>query len=353
MAISSRGKIGIGIGAAAAVGIVAALLIPGGDDGNIISDVVDIVAPDPICPLTGVRAAGEEVPARPVLAVKIENSTSARPQAGLNDADIVYEEPVEGGITRFIAIYHCADVERLGPIRSARTNDPEVLVQYGVPLFAYSGAAGPVIRLVAESGVTDINYSAEPDAYYRDDAREMPHDVFASSDALWSAATWDAAAPEPVLVFDEELPDPPTGKQRWPRALEVHLPYSGSSDVYWRWSEADAAWLRFHGSEPHLLEGDEQVSAATVIVQVIEVRPGSIVDAAGNPSPEMTLIGSGPAYVFRDGVVLRGTWVRASVDEVTRFLTEDGREIPMVPGRTWIELLPSTVDVGIAKRQQA
>ena len=346
MALTRRGRIAlIVVAALVAVGatvVVAVATRPKGQ--SVLGAVAEIMQPDPICPLTGLRATGEEVPARPALAVKIENSVSARPQAGLNDADVVYEEPVEGGITRFIAIFQCADVDRLGPVRSARTTDPDVLLQYGLPVFAYSGAAGPVRQLVAQAGLTDVNFEDHPDLYDRDPAREMPHDVFTSTSRLWGGATWPAEAPDPVFTYDETAPE--VSK----KARIVHLDFSASSDVYWRWDETQGLWLRSHGDAAHVLEDGSRVSAVTVIVQLVEVHDGTIIDAAGNPSPEVTLLGGGKAYVFRDGRVVVGRWVRDSLGELTRFVTKEGEEIPLPPGRTWVELLPSTIEVVVGKQ---
>ncbi|MFM7718818.1 MAG: DUF3048 domain-containing protein [Actinomycetota bacterium] len=346
MALTRRGRIALLV-LAALVAVVATVVVavatrPKGT--SVIGAVADIVRPDPICPLTGLRATGEEVPARPALAVKVENSVSARPQAGLNDADVVYEEPVEGGITRFIAIFQCADADRLGPVRSARTTDPDVLLQYGLPVFAYSGGAPLVRQLVAQAGLLDVNFEDNPDLYDRDPAREMPHDVFTSTARLWAGATWTAGAPDPVFAFDETAPE--VSK----KARAVHLDFSSSSDVWWYWDAGQSLWLRSHGDDPHLLEDGSRVAASTVIVQVVEVRDGTIIDAAGNPSPEVTLLGTGKAYVFRDGRVVVGRWVRDTLGEVTRFVTKDGEEIALVPGRTWIELLPSTIAVEVGRR---
>lgn len=346
MTLTRRGRtaliaLGALVVAAAVVGVAIATRPQG---TSIVDAVADIVEPDPICPLTGLDAAGGVVPERPVLAVKIENSPPARPQAGLNDADIVYEEPVEGGITRFIALFQCTDIDRLGPIRSARTTDPDVLVQYGVPLFAYSGGAPRVGQLVAQAGLLDVNFEDNPDLYDRDPGREMPHDVFTSTARLWAGASWPTEAPEPVFAYDADLPEVSRP------AASVHLDFSASSDVWWRWDAALGLWLRSHGDAAHVLEDGMQVGAATVIVQVVEVVPGTIVDAAGNPSPEVTLVGTGKAYVFRDGRVIVGTWVRDSLGETTRFLTKEGEEIALAPGRTWIELFPSTIEVVVAKR---
>lgn len=345
MALTRRGRVALIVLAILVVmgAVVGAAIVTRPEGGSIVDAVTDLVQPNPECPLTGLPASDGDAPARPVLAVKIENSPPARPQAGLNDAEIVYEEPVEGGITRFIALYQCADVDRLGPVRSARTTDPDVLTQFGVPVFAYSGGAPLVGQRVREAGLLDVNFEEHPDLYDRDPAREMPHDVFTSSSRLWAGATWPAELPDGVFVFDEDLPEisRPAGT--------VNLDFSPSSDVWWRWDAGLGLWLRWHGDYPHLLEDGSQVGATTVVVQVVEVVPGTIVDAAGNPSPEVSLLGGGKAYVFRDGRVVVGTWVRDSLGEVTRFLTKEGEEIALPPGRTWVELFPSTVEVVFTK----
>jgi hypothetical protein len=133
------------------------------------------------------------------------------------------------------------------------------------------------------------------------------------------------------------------------RARTVHLPFSSSSDVYWKWSAGEHRWLRLHGDEPHLLQGDVQVSAANVVLQVVEVQPGTIIDPAGNPSPEVMLTGGGKAYLFRDGRMFVGEWIRDGLGDPTRFVTRSGSEFVLAPGTTWVELLPSTVRVEATK----
>lgn len=299
--------------------------------------------PPPICPLTGEESATGKVPHRPALAVKIENHPEARPQAALNRADIVYEEPVEGGYTRFIAVFHCDDPDRVGPVRSGRTTDPDVLRQFGPAVFGYAGGVAAVKREVPRAGLVDVNYIVAADAYVRDETRAAPHDLYTTTSALRKAAASDAGAPRPVFEYAEAY----EGKAR--RAAGVHLPFSSVSDVVWTWSRREGMWLRAHGDLAHTLEDGTRVSAATVVVQVVEVTAGQIVDAAGNPSPEVELIGRGRAYVLRDGRVIAGRWERPTLDDVTRFVTRDGEEIPLSPGRAWVELLPSTVPVEILR----
>lgn len=299
--------------------------------------------PPPDCPLTGRPAPGGAIPDRPVLAIKVENLPEARPQTGLDRADVVYEEPVEGGITRFIAVYQCREAPRVGPVRSGRTTDAAVLVQYGHPALGYAGAAPIVERTIDRAGIIDVNYDVAVDAYTRDANRPAPHNLYTSTKALWKAAKTKEGAPDPVFSYAVEL----TGRSK--KVATVHLPFSSYSDVYWKWSRKDRAWLRFHGTEPHMLTDGRQVSAADVVVMQVQVTPGTIVDAAGNPSPEVKLTGSGRAYVFRDGRMIVGRWERASLDDPTAFVARDGTEIALAPGTTWVELLPSTIPVQTQK----
>jgi hypothetical protein len=298
----------------------------------------------PACPLTGTAAPGGEIPNRPALAIKVENHPDARPQAALNDADIVVEEPVEGGYTRFIAIFQCRGARRVGPVRSGRTTDPDYLRQLGPAVFGYAGAVNVVRREVPEAGLVDVNFFIAPDRYARDPSRYAPHDVFTGTAALWKEARSREGAPAPLFAYSTEW----EGRAR--RIAGVHLPFSSVSDVYWTWRRASGGWFRSHGDEPHLLEDGAQVSAQSVVIQVVDVTDGDIIDPAGNPSPEVELTGSGRAYVLRNGRLIVGRWERPSLDDVTTFVAKDGTEITLARGRTWVELLPSWVDVELLRR---
>lgn len=299
--------------------------------------LVEEPAPLPTCPLTGLPAPEGVIPDRPALAIKVENYPDARPQAGLNDADVVFEELVEGGITRFVAVYHCADAPRVGPVRSARTADPDILAQLGRPILAYSGGAPNVVRVVNEADLVPIDETRGGDAFERDPSRPAPHNLYASTKALYRVARSHEPAPEPIFTYAEEL------EIRSRRVSRVHLPFSSTyADVWWSWSRREHAWVRAHGDEPHLDEDGEPISAANVVVQLVEV----VIGPHGGITPHLELTGSGRAYVLRDGRLVVGRWERPSLREPTRFLTKDGTEIPLAPGRTWVELLPSSVEIG-------
>jgi hypothetical protein len=302
-------------------------------------------APPPICPLSGVRQS-KGVPQRPVLAIKVENLPEARPQTGLSWADIVYEEPVEGGITRFIAVYQCQDASRVEPVRSGRLTDVDILLQFGTPLLGYSGGAGKVVKAIRDAGIVDISYetSAASSAYHRDTGREAPHNLYTSTKALYEVGK-DLTAqvpPEPIFVYGKKAPK---GAEK---VTEVHVPFSSYSDVFWKWSSSKKVWLRSHGTVPHVSSDGTQFSATNVIVQVVKTDLTDQTDANGIKSPRAITVGKGKAYVFRNGRVIKGTWVRDSVDQVTKFLDTDGNEIKLAPGQTWIELLPKDKKVSFS-----
>ncbi len=322
------------------VGAVGAFAFLGGeapfgltDDG--VGNGGDRPAPV-VCPLTGQRKGS--VPNRPALAVKVENVPSVRPQIGLSFADIIYEEPVEAGITRFIVIYQCRDAERIEPIRSARTSDPAILRQYGHPVFAYSGAVPQVVSAVRAARLIDVNFERQQSAYERDPARPAPHNLFSSTQTLYEAADTSEGAPQPVFDYSSARP-------KGQKTREVHLPFSPYSDVYWRWSQGQKAWLRWHGEVAHTYSDGSQVKAKNVVVQVVRLRDSGITDANGVPSPEVVSTGRGVAYVFRNGRRIKGTWERDGLKEITVFRDANGDEISLAPGNTWVELLPNTIAI--------
>ncbi|HYH28066.1 MAG TPA: DUF3048 domain-containing protein [Actinomycetota bacterium] len=292
--------------------------------------------PPPTCPLTGQLAKNQANVGLTPVAVKVENISVSRPQAGLNTADVVYEQPVEGGITRFMAIYHCRHSRRVGPVRSARLVDPSLLRQLGSPLFAYAGGVQQVIRNVARAGIIDVNFIVAEEAYKKDPNRSAPHNLFISTKEMYEYGAEGSGTPPPLFTYSPTVPPPEAA----PRAKRIHLDFSPDADVVWRWNAKRSRWNRFHEEDRHELEGGQGVHAANVVVQIVEVRDSGIVDAAGNPSPDVVAVGQGKAYVFRDGRVIEGTWSRESRNGLTRFLDAAGSEIRLKPGTTWVELFP-------------
>jgi Protein of unknown function (DUF3048) N-terminal domain/Protein of unknown function (DUF3048) C-terminal domain len=336
VALTQRGKVAIGVAAAAVVVVLAVLAFTGNAPGPI-QEFVDTVAgrPKP-CPLTGeLRAGGKGAPARPTLAVKVENSDDAYPLAGLERADVIYEEPVEGGITRFAALFQCRDATRVGPVRSARTTDPKILRQYAdEPILAYSGANHQVAAAMEEAGVISLTETSANEAFVRDDSRPVPHNLFVSTKKLYRIAKRevDFALPEAVFRFDEEVPSP--SKPR----TSASVAFSTSNVVGWAWSED--RWVRQLDGEPMLAENGNAIAVDNVVIQEVVVTDSNILDAAGFPSPDVKLVGRGRAWILRDGRLVVGRWRRGSLDDVTVFETRGGEEIALAPGTTFFQLVP-------------
>jgi hypothetical protein len=347
MALTRRG---LAVSAVAAVvligGAVAGVLALGGNGGVASTSKDDtggtghggtFPPPPPKCPLTGIDPSGS-VPARPALAIKVENLPVARPQTGLSHADVIYEEPVEGGITRFIVIYQCDDAPRVEPVRSGRLTDPGILTQLSHPLFGYSGAVPQVVDAVRKAGLIDVNFNRAVDAYHRDPDKPAPHNLYTSTKELYDSAKWDPVAPKPLFLYSSTVPK---GK----KIAQAHLPYSSSSDVYWKWSSSNGVWLRFHGDVPHTYSDGTQVNAKNVVIQVVKVELTDITDVNGVRSPEVVSTGTGKAYILRNGRMIAGTWSRPSASDLTTFTDRKGGTIRLEPGNTWVELYPSDLPV--------
>jgi Protein of unknown function (DUF3048) N-terminal domain/Protein of unknown function (DUF3048) C-terminal domain len=347
VALTRRGKWLIGIVAVVVVaaGAIGVLALTGhAPDIPILNNVLP--KPHPKCPLTGVEPKSGTVPDRPALAIKVENLPEARPQAGLQAADVIYEEPVEGGITRFIVIFQCRDSARVGPVRSARFTDVDILPQYGTQtLFGFAGGAPPVEHRVQRSGLNDVNYQQPKaaKAYVRDPNRSAPHNLYTSTKALYKAGGTTGGEPTKVLTFSSDLP----AKSK--QAAKVHLDFSGTANVFWTYAKHKGVWVRSYDTGPATLEGGGSITATNVVVQVVKVQLTGIKDAAGNPSPEVVSTGQGRCFVFRNGRMVKGTWSRPTLSDLTVYRDASGRTIALAPGTTWIELLPDTVHPEITK----
>jgi hypothetical protein len=337
--LTKRGKIVAAVAAVVGVGVVAigVLAFTGNAPGPLQRALNNVIGRPTPCPLTGETLFGDRsAPQRPAFAVKVENTRDAYPLAGLDRADVVYEEPVEGGITRFVAIYHCRGATRVGPVRSARTTDPKILVQFAnEPLLAYSGAAVAVTHAVENAGVRSFTETSASGAFERDDSRFAPHNLYVSVPRLYrhaTAAGVDASMPREVFTFDGGVP---RGKRR----TVATVTFSSATIAEWHWERGE--WVRYLDGAPMLLEDERPISATNIVIQEVEVGVSDIVDASGSHSPTVDLTGEGRAWILRDGRLIVGRWTRASLDDVTVFETAAGERIALAPGRTFVELIPS------------
>jgi len=294
-------------------------------------------APPPVFPLTGQPATGG-LAARPALSVKVDNTRAARPQAGLNDADLVHEELVEGGLTRLLVTYHSRDAAEVAPVRSVRPVDGPLLRQLGGGLFGFSGgAAGVLERVRRSSGATFLDPGQAPAAYRRLADRPAPYNLATSTAALYRAGgRAEPGPPPPFLTFAGQ---PPAGGRQ---AARVGLRFSPSSRAAWRWDGAAGRYLREQDGAPDRLADGRPVTTDNVVVLRVAIRLDENRDVLGNRTPDPVVVGRGQAWLLRDGRAAAGSWRRAAVDRPLRLLGQDGEPLALRPGRTWVELLPST-----------
>jgi len=264
-----------------------------------------------------------------VLALKLDNTARSLPHIGLTDADVVYLQQVEGGLTRLAAIYSSTLPTRVAPIRSARETDAELLPMYGPIAFGFSGSVARVHSLVTAAGLVDVSADKGGKGYARLSSRSAPYNEVATPSTLIARAKGSVPARDVGFTFGAV----PTGGTR---ATSVMLTYP-SARITMRYNSATKAWAYSLGGRVDT-SSQGTVEASTVIVQSVRLTNTGRDDVAGNPVPKSRTVGSGKAVVFRDGRAWSVAWSRASVKAPTRW-TYLGRDFPMKAGQVWVLLL--------------
>ena len=277
--------------------------------------------------------AGEN---KQILVVKIDDTNSAHPQIGIEDADLVYVEQVEGGLTRLAAIYTSKLPPLIGPIRSARISDIELLAQFGRVGFAYSGAQSKMRPVIAEANLENLSAERNPPSIYgKDPNRIGPVDMILKPDLLLERANANPkirieTATASIFAFG----DAPKGetntaiaKIKWP-----------SAKYELRWDSANEKWLIYFNEKPNMAANGEHLYADTAIIQIVSITPSIYGDKFGEITPFSKTTGSGKAVMLRDGFSYQISWQRNLETDVTTWKSEDGGVANFKPGRTWIFL---------------
>ncbi len=271
----------------------------------------------------------------PLLAVKIDDTVPARPQIGLDKADVVYIEQVEGGLTRLAAIYSSEIPSRIGPIRSARISDIDILAQYGKVVFAYSGAQSKMLPVIAAANLNDYGAQRQsPTIYTRDEMRRSPVDMVLRADLLMEKVRNDGreiATSKSVGWTFGELPSGGIAIKdatvSWPAAkYEV------------TWSALESRWLISNNGVANMSDSGIQHGPTTFLIQIVEIVPSEYGDKFGGVTPFSETIGTGNGYVLRDGQYFPAIWSRVDELSGTQWRTTAGEEIPFARGQVWIAL---------------
>lgn len=290
----------------------------------------------PVWPLTGV--AGEPVN-RPALAVKIENTSMARPQTGLEDADVVWETIVEFQVSRFIAVFQSKVPDEVGPIRSVRPMDPIILApMHG--LLAFSGGQKGILPLVAANGIQPLSHDAGAAGMYRTHDRAAPHNVYGTPETFWKSANkTHQDAPDQQFLFARDA-EASAAVADGTAASKLTFHLSAAANPSWDWDAKSDTWKRNEGSAKAMARSGKQLSAVNVVT-VIASHPDSGFNAQGGaPVPTYDLVGSGKGYVATGGKSIEVTWKKAAKDKPLRLFTADGEPALLAPGNTWVELVP-------------
>ena len=271
----------------------------------------------------------------PVLAVKIDDTNAAHPQIGVEDAEIVYIEQVEAGLTRLAAIYSTVIPQRIGPVRSARISDIDILNQFGRVAFAYSGAQRKLLPVIAAANLEDLGAQRQsPTIYTTDPARRSPFAMVLRADLLMQKIK-DNNLPVDVaknvgFVFGD-LPEGGKPVQQvvmnWPSAT-----YSA------QWSEKESRWHLSHNGKLNLADSGIVLGPTTLVIQMVKISPSEYGDKFGGITPLSETVGTGKAYVLRNGEVFSATWNRPFPDSGTTFSLADGSTMNFAAGQIWVAL---------------
>jgi Protein of unknown function (DUF3048) N-terminal domain/Protein of unknown function (DUF3048) C-terminal domain len=288
----------------------------------------------PVAPLTGLPDPDGQAQGRPALTVKVDNlcdrEACVRPQTGLEAADVVYEEVTEGNITRFAAVFQSQVPAEVGPIRSVRAIDPDLVWPLG-GVFAYSGGAPPNLDRIRAAPVNSIDETQGGDAMFRSDTKKAPHDLFGRGQALFDRGG-QPVPPPPLFTF--------SAGDAVPAGEPVAAFTVGFVPAYaptYTYDAATRTWKRDIGGQPFVAANGAQIAPTNVIVQFTQYTGGG----------EGNVIGEGEAWVLSGGQLVRGRWVRPVREQPAQYLDAAGTPIELLPGTTWVELLPIGAPVAV------
>jgi hypothetical protein len=306
---------------------------PTSPTGEAPDDIPAEVVPGDTAPLTGLPF-GDENLNRPALAAKVDNHPAARPQLALDRADIVFEALVEGGLTRYVAIWHSDLPAEIGPVRSVRPMDPDIVSPFG-GILAYSGGQQRFVEAMLQTPVESAIHgqSNVRDFFYRSPDKVAPQNVIVRAIEL-VANFADKAPPKPQFVYATD-PALATAVTAGDEVTGFTTRFSSFQAPSWDWSASDGAFLRSQTNGPaDVALSGERIAATNVVAIFVDIQV--IQDI-----PTTFLVASGTGFVATGGHILPVTWSKASREAAIELRDSSGQEVTLAPGITWVELLPA------------
>ncbi len=303
-----------------------------GDDAT----TTTTAAPMP-APITGLVLTDGSVATRPAVSVKVDNTPKGRPQSGIDKADLLIEEKVEGGFTRFIAVFHSEDADLVGPVRSVRSTDPGLVGTFG-GVFAFAGGIPAFEKLARAQPVTVVSESVSGEGFQTPAGKKRPYATYTATAKLRSLAK-DRTQPPPKLF--EFLPAGGTFAAAGATpAVSAAVGYGATSFTV-DYDAATSTWKRSSDGKPHLVAGGAQLAFANVIIQRTSYKATGFRDPAGSAVDEATVIGEGDAIVLSQGKQAAIRWKKTSATTPTTYTDGAGAPVQLLAGRTLIALPPA------------
>lgn len=287
------------------------------------------------CPMNGVYVSKDKAEKRP-LAVMVENSTAARPQSGLDKADLVYEALAEGGITRMMAVYACGgdSAKNIGPVRSARPYFVDWVEGFDA-IYVHAGGSPQALDQIKDDKVEDINNYGDGVNFIRSSDRSSPHNLYTSYTGIINLAKkfgYKLTGKYKELNFKDDA-----ATEDRPASQEVVINFSSLTyQAKWTYNKSNNSYSRYLAGLPHkdLVTG-KQITAKTIIVEEVDQRP----IPGGSSRLEMDTVGSGDAVIIQDGKATEGSWEKKFVGDRTTYYDASGNEIALTAGTIWIEIV--------------
>ncbi len=319
----------------------AAPTVPVVDVPTALSTVDSAAATTSAPPPTNNPLTGGPLISTPVIAVKIDNTSAGLPQYGLTDADVVYVEQVEGGLTRLMAVFHTTLPGDVGSVRSVRSTDAELLPVFGKPALVFSGGAGGPLAALATTPTVAVSEDAGGAGFSRTTSSPAPYNLHSNVKDV--AAAHPELTPPPAIGFSFAATDPRVAAG--PPATNLNVTWQAADTGF---SFADGHYRLERDGEPQSDASGAPIAADNVLFQNVKLDPDGTVDSVGSPSFISHTVGTGTFTLFRDGHAITGTWNRPAANQPTQYLDQSGQPVPFRPGKTWVALIPPTATVAVS-----
>ncbi len=309
------------------------------------SDELEIAAAKYINPLDGKAVSLKADSIVQAVGVMIDNHLDSRPESAVSQAKIVYEAPVEGGLTRYLAIFDSKQtVVEVGPVRSARAYFLDWLQEYDNGLYMHSGGSPEALNLIKSRKIFDANEFFWGEYYWRNRGRQAPHNLYTSSDN-WQKIVGEYGNTSTLFVADKAWKYTRIIGRTIGASSTIKIPFSTFYEVGWVYDVKALNYIRDINGKTELDKDGSQVRARNILIQITNVQ-----DVANDDKGRqaVTTIGSGDAIILKKGSVVYGTWEKSALTDRTRFYDKDGKEVMLVPGNTWVEVVSKDANIQVA-----